>query len=86
MVTIAEYAVIKVDNNSYNFEDVVAMLGCKDSSDYAENMYRNHRYLYKTPGGLLYGAKYTSEETYLDCSNIIPLSFVMSGCINLGKL
>ena len=86
MFTVAVYAVIKVDNNSYNFKDVVAMLGCEDSSDYAENMYREHRYLYKTPGGLLYGAKYTSEESYLDCSNIIPLSFVMSGCINLGKL
>lgn len=86
MITVAVYAVIKVDNNSYNFKDVVAMLGCEDSSDYAENMYRKHRYLYKTPGGLLYGAKYASDDRRLACSNIIPLSFVMSGCLNLGKL
>ena len=86
MFTVAEYAVIKVDNNSYNLKDVVAMLRCKYISDYAKNMYREHRYLYKTPGGLLYGAKYDSEEPYLDCSNIILLSSVMSGCINLGKL
>ena len=86
MITVAEYSPIKVDNNSYNFKDVVAMLGCEDSSDYAKNMYREHRYLYKTCGGLLYGAKYTSDDSRLDCSNIIPLSFVMSGCINLGKL
>ena len=86
MITVAEYSVIKVDNNSYNFKDVVAMLGCEDGSDYAKNMYRKHRYLYKTPGGLLYGAAHDSEESYLDCSNIILLSSVMSGCINLGKL
>lgn len=86
MITVAEYTAIKVDNNSYNFKDVVAMLGCEDSSDYAENMYRKHRYLYKTPGGLLYGAKYASDDRRLACSNIIPLSFVMSGCLNLGKL
>ena len=86
MFTVAVYSPIKVDNNSYNFEDVVAMLGCKDSSDYAEKMYRKHRYLYKTPERLLYGAKYDSEESYLDCSNIILLSSVMSGYINLGKL
>ena len=86
MFTIGVYAAIKVDNNSYNFKDVVAMLGCEDSSDYAKNMYRKLRYLYKTPGGLLYGAEHDSEEPYLDCSNIIPLSFVMSGCIYLGKL
>ena len=86
MITVALYTAIKVDNNSYNFKDVVAMLGCEDSSYYAENMYREHRYLYKTLGGLLYGAKYTSDDRRLDCSNIIPLSLVMSGCINLGKL
>ena len=86
MFTVAVYTAIKVDNNSYNFKDVVAMLGCKDGSDYAENMYRKHRYLYKTPGGLLYGAEYDSEESYLDCFNIIVLSSVMSGYINLGKL
>ena len=86
MFTVAEYAAIKVDNNSYNFKDVVAMLGCSDSSDYAKDMYREHRYLYKTHGGMLYGAKYTSDDHRLACSNIIPLSFVMSGCINLGKL
>ena len=86
MFTVAVYAVIKVDNNSYNFKDVVAMLGCKYGSDYAKNMYRKHRYLYKTPGGLLYGAGHDSEEPYLDCSNIIPLSFVMNGCLNLGNL
>lgn len=86
MITVAVYTPIKVDNNSYNFKDVVAMLGCEDSSDFAKNMYREHRYLYKTQVGMLYGAKYTSEESRLDCSNIIPLSFVMNGCINLGKL
>lgn len=86
MITVALYTAIKVDNNSYNFKDVVAMLGCEDSSDFAKNMYREHRYLYKTHGGLLYGAKYTLEEPRLDCSNIIPLSFVMNGCLNLGKL
>lgn len=86
MITVALYTAIKVDNNSYNFKDVVAMLGCEDSSAYAENMYREHRYLYKTYGGTLYGAKCTSQDSRLDCSNIIPLSFVMNGCINLGKL
>lgn len=86
MITVAEYSAIKVDNNSYNFQDVVAMLECKDSSDYAENMYRNHRYLYKTPVGLLYGAKHISDNHRLACSNIIPLSFVMNGCLNLGNL
>ena len=86
MFTVAVYAVIKVDNNSYNFKDVVAMLGCEDNSVYAETMYRKHRYLYKTPGGLLYGAEHDSEESYLDCSNIVLLSSVMSGCIDLGKL
>lgn len=86
MITVAEYSAIKVDNNSYNFKDVVAMLGCNGSSEYAKNMYREHRYLYKTPRGMLYGAKYTSDDRRLDCSNIIPLSFVMSGCINLGNL
>ena len=83
MITVAVHAAIKVDNNSYNFKDVVAMLGCKDSSGYAKDMYRKHRYLYKEHRGMLYGANDTSD---LDCSNIIPLSFVMSGCINLGKL
>ena len=86
MFTVAEYSPIKVDNNSYNLKDVVAMLGCEDSSDYAKHMYREHRYLYKTPGGLLYGAKYASDDRRLDCFNIIPLSLVMSGCINLGNL
>ena len=86
MVTVAVYAAIKVDNNSYNFKDVVAMLGCNGNSEYAKNMYREHRYLYKTHGGTLYGAKYTSDDYRLACSNTIPLSFVMSGCINLGKL
>lgn len=86
MITVAVYTPIKVDNNSYNFEYVVAMLGCKVSSAYAENMYREHRYIYKTHEGLLYGAKYTSEEPFLGCSNIILLSSVMNGCINLGKL
>ena len=86
MITVAEYSAIKVDNNSYNFKDVVAVLGCEDSSDYAKKMYREHRYLYKTSVGLLYGAKYTSDDRRLDCSNIIPLSFVMNGCLNLGKL
>ena len=86
MITVAVYIAIKVDNNSYNFKDVVAMLGCNGSSEYAKNMYREHGYLYKTHGGLLYGAKDTSEEPCLDCSNIILLSSVMSGCINLGKL
>ena len=86
MITVAEYSAIKVDNNSYNFKDVVAMLGCEDNSNYAEEMYRKLRYLYKTSGGILYGAKYTSDDCRLDCSNIIPLSFVMSGCLNLGKL
>lgn len=81
MITVAAYAAIKVDNNSYNFKDVVAMLGCKDSSDFAKSMYREHRYLYKTHGGLLYGSK----DPY-DGSNIIPLSFIMNGCLNLGKL
>ena len=86
MITVAEYSPIKVDNNSYNFKDVVAMFGCKDGSDYAENMYRKHRYLYKTSAGLLYGTKCTSDDSRLACSIIIPLSSVMSGCINLGKL
>ena len=86
MFTVAVYTAIKVDNNSYNFKDVVAMLGCKGNSNYAEEMYKEHRYLYKTPGGLLYGVKYITEDLRLDCSNIIPLSLVMSGCINLGKL
>ena len=86
MITVAVYAAIKVDNNSYNFKDVVTMLGCKGNSNYAEEMYRKHRYLYKAHRGMLYGAEYTSEESCLDCSNIIPLSFVMSGCLNLGKL
>ena len=86
MITVAEYSPIKVDNNSYNFKDVVAMLGCEDSSDFAKNMYREHRYLYKTCGGILYGAKYASDDRRLACSNITPLSFVMSGCLNLGKL
>ena len=86
MITVAVYTAIKVDNNSYNFKDVVAMLRCEGSSIYAENMYREHRYLYKTHGGILYGAEYTSDESRLDCSNIILLSSVMNGCINLGKL
>ena len=86
MVTVAVYTAIKVDNNSYNFKDVVAMLGCNGSSEYAKNMYREHRYLYKAHVGMLYGAKYTSDDHCLDCSNIILLSSVMSGCINLGKL
>lgn len=86
MITVAVYTPIKVDNNSYNFKYVVAVLGCEDSSDYAENMYREHRYLYKEYGGILYGAKYPYDEPCLDCSNTIPLSFVMNGCLNLGKL
>jgi hypothetical protein len=86
MFTVAINTVIKVDNNSYNFKDVVTMLGCEDKSDYAEEMYRKLRYLYKTPGGALYGAMYPDDEPDLDCSNIIPLSLVMGGCVNLGKL
>ena len=86
MITVPINTAIKVDNNSYNFKDVVAMLGCNGSSNYAEEMYRKLRYLYKTCGGILYGAKYTSDDRRLACSNIIPLSFVMNGCINLGKL
>ena len=86
MITVPINTAIKVDNSSYNFKDVVTMLGCKGNSNYAETMYREHRYLYKTQVGMLYGVKYITEDLRLDCSNIIPLSFVMSGCINLGKL
>ena len=86
MITVAEYSAIKVDNNSYNFKDVVAMLGCKGSSEYAKDMYREHRYLYKTSVGMLYGARNASDDHRLACSNITLLSFVMSGCIYLGKL
>lgn len=86
MVTVTACVAIKVDNNSYNFKDVVAMLGCNGNSEYAKNMYREHGYLYKTHEGLLYGANDTSEDICLDCSNIILLSSVMSDCINLGNL
>ena len=85
MITVPINTAIKVDNNSYNFKDVVTMLGCKGNSNYAEEMYRKLRYLYKAHRGMLYGSMHP-DETYLDCSDIIPLSFVMNGCINLGKL